>query len=255
MEVFSVLIWSSIKNNGKAFENVHGIIKLVKCPCPDEFLFKKGLGNGIRVHPNEHLDIKAPELNIVGIDLNLEVDLKDGDGRAISYGEVCWDERSVDSPIVWYGKPLCSVIRGDIGYAALHYMLIPDGVYATVTVSIKRGGRNNNNNAHGSIFAEYSEYRYATWDRPIFNIDMGRVREQSIKGSCGNAVAVVNVLWSEVDPPFRLRENGGSSEVEEEYFCRDSDFGFCLDDDEDDCGDVSDLGSGQYLASQPTIQV
>ncbi|VFQ58602.1 unnamed protein product [Cuscuta campestris] len=93
-------------------------------------------------------------------------------------------------------------------------------------------------------------------DRPIFNIDMGRVREQSIKGSCGNAVAVVTVLWSEVDPPFRLRrENGGSSEVEEEYFCRDSDFGFCIDDDGDDCGDVSDLGSSQYLASQPTTQV
>ncbi|RAL40963.1 hypothetical protein DM860_008661 [Cuscuta australis] len=321
VEVFSVTIGSAFDE--EPFENVHGTIKFRNNERVEEFIFNKGLENGTRVLSNQHLELMTPKRRLFGSDVVFDVDLEDGDGRVISHGHVFWTEVTTQQPIDWYGKHLCSIVRGNIGYAALHYMLIPNGVLATVRVCIKRGGRNNHtitpppsDNVRGSIFAEYSECKYATWydkehyrhrlfqseeevdmtmpcsglfevalkksavvvprtsaliidldltlegtgspssfrGRLTFSIEMDRGRELSIKGSCGNAIAEVSVLWSEVSREISTPKHGDGvgfdldSALERS---RDQFFAFSLYDDDSD----SDLWCSQYLGSPVTMQV
>ncbi|XP_021754788.1 uncharacterized protein LOC110720096 [Chenopodium quinoa] len=89
-------------------------------------------------------------------DFGIYLDLKDAKGNVFVEGFVSWTFRFFDK---WYNKRICSVIRGDHGYVALHYIIIEDGAHAKVNVLVK-----NNDSAlgllpvkfYGSIVARYS---------------------------------------------------------------------------------------------------
>ncbi|XP_074309969.1 uncharacterized protein LOC141644363 [Silene latifolia] len=96
---------------------------------------------------------------------SLNVHLKDGTtGGEISDGQAAWDAHLISS---WNNRRLCSVIRGDVGFAAVHYSAFSHAHSALVNVKLY--GEELPGYVYGKIVARYSTYEYsAAYEKKYF---------------------------------------------------------------------------------------
>ncbi|KAK9751110.1 hypothetical protein RND81_02G242900 [Saponaria officinalis] len=88
----------------------------------------------------------------------INVDLKDATtGAQISNGYASWDDRIIGR---WFDRRICSIIRGERGFAAVYYTAFFDGV--SVVVDVKLFGENLAGYVYGKIVAHYATYAYST---------------------------------------------------------------------------------------------
>ncbi|XP_074273971.1 uncharacterized protein LOC141597411 [Silene latifolia] len=86
------------------------------------------------------------------------VDLRDTEtGDTISMGTVQWDDIVIQR---WLDQRLCSIVRGEKGFAAVHYTTFYDGIIANL--DMKLGGKHLPGYVYGKIVARYTTYEYST---------------------------------------------------------------------------------------------
>ncbi|XP_074273967.1 uncharacterized protein LOC141597408 [Silene latifolia] len=97
------------------------------------------------------------------------VDLRDAETEdTISLGTVQWDEMVIEP---WLDKRLCSIVRGEQGFAALHCNAFYDGICAFF--NMKLGGEHLPGYVYGKIVARYSTYKYSTaYDKKYYQITL-----------------------------------------------------------------------------------
>lgn len=59
--------------------------------------------------------------------------MTDNQGREISFGCATYDLNNIED---WYDKRICSVIRGQNGFAAVHYTICKDAVLAKLSFEV-----------------------------------------------------------------------------------------------------------------------
>ncbi|KNA22835.1 hypothetical protein SOVF_030430 [Spinacia oleracea] len=94
----------------------------------------------------------------VGEKFGIHFDLKDLSGLEISCGYLSYCYYTATS---WQDKRICSVVRGEYGFAVVHYAMFSDALQAKVKVTFS----SDNGCDHlisGSISARYSGYGYDT---------------------------------------------------------------------------------------------
>ncbi|XP_074273969.1 uncharacterized protein LOC141597410 [Silene latifolia] len=113
-------------------------------------------------------DAHFHSLKVEGIYLAI-VDLRDAEtGDTISFGTVQWDEMVIEP---WLDKRLCSIVRGEQGFAALHCNAFYDGICAFL--HMKLGGEHLPGYVYGKIVARYSTYKYSTaYDKKYYQITL-----------------------------------------------------------------------------------
>ncbi|WOH10787.1 hypothetical protein DCAR_0730259 [Daucus carota subsp. sativus] len=106
----------------------------------------------------------VPDLGrgFVGSHLGIVTELMDNQGREISFGSAKYDFHTIE---VWRDKRICSVIRGQNGFAAVHYTIFSDAVLVKLSFeamyNFKSGGASGCK-VHGSINTWYSNFNYYT---------------------------------------------------------------------------------------------
>ncbi|MCI27753.1 hypothetical protein A2U01_0048953, partial [Trifolium medium] len=107
------------------------------------YIFKRDEKDALRLQ--EHVNI-TPILDGSRLyenfsSLGMEFDIKDVDGRLAIKGFVDWDDEVLDSDF-YHEKQLCSSIIGQNGFAAVHYSIFFDAVWANIKVylNLKNGG-------------------------------------------------------------------------------------------------------------------
>ncbi|XP_021836885.2 uncharacterized protein [Spinacia oleracea] len=101
-------------------------------------------------------------------DFGIYFKLKDVEGNLSIEGQFSWVTRLLDS---WYDKRICSVVRGDHGYVAVHYTIIYDGIQAKVKVLVKRFDNTLDlpTKFYGSLVARYSNHEYSnSYDKKYY---------------------------------------------------------------------------------------
>ncbi|KNA22728.1 hypothetical protein SOVF_031910 [Spinacia oleracea] len=92
--------------------------------------------------------------------LCLNFDIKDDQDREICVGYVSHDSAPADS---WLNRRLCSVVRGQYGYAAVYYTIFSDALEAKLKCTVESvTGRAVYCQVSGKIIAMYSNSRYPT---------------------------------------------------------------------------------------------
>ncbi|XP_074291550.1 uncharacterized protein LOC141618351 [Silene latifolia] len=80
----------------------------------------------------------------------------------VSNGTFGWNECALRSS-AFYNKRLCSVVRGDDGFAVVHYQIFSFSYEAFVTVTLFRHDDTDFTvNLHGNLFGRYSGHEYST---------------------------------------------------------------------------------------------
>ena len=86
--------------------------------------------------------------------MGIVTELTDNQGREISFGSATYDFHTIGT---WRDKQICSVIRGQNGFAAVHYTIFTDAVLAKLSFKIvynfESGGATK---VHGIINTWYS---------------------------------------------------------------------------------------------------
>jgi len=83
----------------------------------------------------------------------------------ISNGRISWSDGMLryGNAMSWYNKRICSVVRGDHGYATLHYTIFDLAVVATVEVVFFCDDVGDvPHNLHGILYARYGGHEYST---------------------------------------------------------------------------------------------
>ncbi|KAH9621374.1 hypothetical protein KSS87_002024 [Heliosperma pusillum] len=81
----------------------------------------------------------------------------------VSKGSFSWNVCSLESSVPYHNKRLCSVVRGDDGFAVVHYQILSDAYEAFVTVKLVcHGNTDIHVYLHGNLFGRYSDHDYST---------------------------------------------------------------------------------------------
>ncbi|XP_021749704.1 uncharacterized protein LOC110715429 [Chenopodium quinoa] len=97
-------------------------------------------------------------------DFGFYVDIRDVETDFRVKGQCAWPSRYLES---WFDKRVCSFIRGDHGYVAVHFTVIYEGLQAQFNIFLKRININNDtldlssSKLYGSIVAQYSNHDYS----------------------------------------------------------------------------------------------
>lgn len=105
----------------------------------------------------------VPDLGrgFLGSHLGIVTELTDNQGREISFGSATYGFNTLRA---WRDKRICSVIRGQNGFAAVHYTIFTNAVLAKLSFEVvydfESGGATGK--VHGSINTSYSNFNYST---------------------------------------------------------------------------------------------
>ncbi|XP_074304859.1 uncharacterized protein LOC141639697 isoform X2 [Silene latifolia] len=81
----------------------------------------------------------------------------------VSKGSFGWNVGSLEASLTYHNKRLCSVVRGDDGFAIVHYQIFSDSYEAFVTLTLfRRDDTDFTVNLHGNLFGRYSGHDYST---------------------------------------------------------------------------------------------
>ncbi|XP_074308529.1 uncharacterized protein LOC141643316 [Silene latifolia] len=90
----------------------------------------------------------------------IRVHLKDGTtGGEVSDGQAAWDSRFIS---FFNERRLCSVISGELGFAAVHYTAFCDEYAESARVNVKLYGEKLPGYVYGKIVARYTTYEYSS---------------------------------------------------------------------------------------------
>ncbi|KAK1391285.1 hypothetical protein POM88_010341 [Heracleum sosnowskyi] len=106
----------------------------------------------------------VPDLGrgFVGSHLGIETDLKDNQGREISFGSAIYGPLTIEGN---RDKRICSVIRGQNGFAAVHYTIFTDTILAKLSLEVVynfESGGSTGCKVYGSVNTSYSNFNYST---------------------------------------------------------------------------------------------
>ncbi|KAJ8431272.1 hypothetical protein Cgig2_011125 [Carnegiea gigantea] len=155
LEVFSVVVGCySTEMCG-----IYGTI-MVDDGLAEAFIFKREENHPEIVGPSGTSLLLDIHREIIGGDFVMKFDLKDVNGRVVSKG---WMAYQFFGGNYWLNWPLCSLIRGEAGYAAVHYTIFSDTVAAEVKVLfLSDDGGCGCVSVMGRLVAQYSNYKYST---------------------------------------------------------------------------------------------
>jgi len=139
--------------------DVYGTI-MVDTGCVEVFIFKREENHPEHVGPSGKSVLLDIHRGLIGCEFVMKFDLKDVKGCVISKG---WMAYQFYESKYWCNWPLCSVIRGEGGYAAVHYTIFDDTVVAKVKVLfLSDDGGRGSVSVIGRLVAQYSNYKYST---------------------------------------------------------------------------------------------
>ncbi|KAK1391287.1 hypothetical protein POM88_010343 [Heracleum sosnowskyi] len=106
----------------------------------------------------------VPDLGrgFVGSHLGIETYLKDNQGREISFGSARYGLHTIEG---WRDKRICSVIRGQNGFAAVHYTMFTDAILAKLSLKVVYNFESagaTGCKVYGSVNTSYSNFNYST---------------------------------------------------------------------------------------------
>ncbi|KAK1391247.1 hypothetical protein POM88_010303 [Heracleum sosnowskyi] len=106
----------------------------------------------------------VPDLGrgFVGSTLKIVTDLKDNQGREVSFGSAIYNFHNIE---LWRDKLICSVIRGQNGFAAVHYSIFTDAILAKLSLKVVynfESGGATGCKVYGSVDTSYSNFNYST---------------------------------------------------------------------------------------------
>ncbi|KAK1391252.1 hypothetical protein POM88_010308 [Heracleum sosnowskyi] len=106
----------------------------------------------------------VPDLGrgFVGSNLKIVTDLKDNQGREVSFGSAIYNLLNIGG---WRDKWICSVIRGQNGFAAVHYSIFTDAILAKLSLKVVynfESGGATGCKVYGSVDTSYSNFNYST---------------------------------------------------------------------------------------------
>lgn len=106
----------------------------------------------------------VPDLGrgFVGSTLKIVTDLKDNKGREVSFGSAKYNLHNIE---LWRDKLICSVIRGQNGFAAVHYSIFTGAILAKLSLKIVsnfESGGATGCKVYGSVDTSYSNFNYST---------------------------------------------------------------------------------------------
>lgn len=155
LEVFSVVI----SCYGNEMCGIYGTI-MVDDGLAEVFIFKREENHPEIVGPSGTSLLLDIHREIIGGNFVMKFDLKDVKGRVISKG---WMAYQFFGRSYWLNWPLCSLIRGEAGYAAVHYTIFSGTVAAEVKVLfLSDDGGCGCVSVMGRLVAQYSNYKYST---------------------------------------------------------------------------------------------
>jgi hypothetical protein len=121
----------------------------------------------------------------------MKFDIKDVDGRLAIKGFVDWSARVLNSDF-YHEKQLCSSIKGQNGFAAVHYSIFSDAVWANIKVylNLKKGGVDVDPKVFGSLITQYSCYDYSTqYNKDYYRIVLfKRSQDDSVQQSSNGTI-------------------------------------------------------------------
>ncbi|KAK9741417.1 hypothetical protein RND81_03G104100 [Saponaria officinalis] len=128
-------------------------------------------------------------------DFRMVLFLRDPIGNLeVSRGSFGWHSGSLEAYMPWYSKRLCSVVRGDDGYAAVHYEIFSDASEACLEVRLLAEGHHDRPiNLYGSLFGLYSGYNYSTsYDKKYYRSRLfDRARDRFVKQNVGSEIELM----------------------------------------------------------------
>ncbi|KAK1391239.1 hypothetical protein POM88_010295 [Heracleum sosnowskyi] len=162
LEIFSISVCAYDQGScpeGKAF-SLKGKVKCYDCR-GRLFIFDSDTEG---VSSSGDIVKLVPDLGrgFVGSHLGIITNLKDNQGREISFGSATYCLHNIEG---WRDKRICSVIRGQNGFAAVHYTIFSDAVLAKLSFEVGydfESGDSTSCNVHGSINTWYSNFNYST---------------------------------------------------------------------------------------------
>ncbi|KAK1391249.1 hypothetical protein POM88_010305 [Heracleum sosnowskyi] len=106
----------------------------------------------------------VPDLGrgFVGSTLKIVTDLKDNQGREVSFGSAIYNFHNIE---LWRDKLICSVIRGQNGFASVHYSIFTDAILAKLSLKVVynfESGGATDCKVYGSVDTSYSNFNYST---------------------------------------------------------------------------------------------
>ncbi|KAK1391278.1 hypothetical protein POM88_010334 [Heracleum sosnowskyi] len=116
------------------------------------------------VSPSGDIVKLVPDLGrgFVGPHLGIETYLNDNQGREISFGSARYGFHTIGG---WRDKRICSVIRGQNGFAAVHYTIFRDAILAKLSLKVVfnfESGGATRCKVYGSVNTSYSNFNYST---------------------------------------------------------------------------------------------
>ncbi|KAK9734603.1 hypothetical protein RND81_04G151200 [Saponaria officinalis] len=105
----------------------------------------------------KHRGIRTSEIGMVLYLKDLASQLE------VCRGNLRWCVGNLGGYMSFYNLRLCSIVRGDNGYAAVHYTIFDDSFEASVEVKCFCDGHLDNSiYLYGTLFGRYGEYDYST---------------------------------------------------------------------------------------------
>lgn len=158
LEIFSISVRAY--GQGDSEFSLRGKVKCFDCRgCL--YIFDSDTGgvstsnNIVKLVPDLSRGLVSPHLGIV-------TELMDNQGREISFGRLTYNYRTIED---WCDMRICSVIRGECGFAAVHYSIFSHAVLAKLSfevVSNFESGGATGCEVHGSINTSYNNFNYST---------------------------------------------------------------------------------------------
>ncbi|KAK9748907.1 hypothetical protein RND81_02G089200 [Saponaria officinalis] len=135
---------------------------------------------------------------IDNFDFGIILFLRDPVGNLeVSRGSLGWHVGSLKSYMSWYNKRLCSVVRGDDGYAAVHYEVFNNAFEAFLEVKLLAEGCHDSRvNLHGSLFGLYGGYDYTTsYDNKYYKSRLfDRPCDRSVEQNVDSGIALLKSI-------------------------------------------------------------
>ncbi|WOH10785.1 hypothetical protein DCAR_0730257 [Daucus carota subsp. sativus] len=160
LEIFSISVCAY--DQGDSAFSLRGKVKCYDCRgCLSIFDSDTG---GIFTSTSSDIVKLVPDLGrgFVGSHLGIVTELMDNQGREISFGSATYD---FDTIKVWRDKRICSVIRGQNGFAAVHYTIFSDAVLVKLSFEAMYNFQSSvaiGCKVHGSINTWYINFNYST---------------------------------------------------------------------------------------------